>query len=521
MNNIIPRKNLQIICEKQTAGSFVDDAIIMVNLSENTVNNYMIKPMRKEDESYIFKFTEKNLKNDKYDNKYLGRGGLTSVYSIKLKSQKPDNLFKIPEKYKDNLILRIYQKDSSLPITNEINIGDIDTNNDAQTEFIHKWMNDKTVFGENIIDFYMYGEIRVNSNYLCYYTITREYLDYKKIIELPIKNKLKLTLSLIDFLKKIRDNNYIYRDVKFSNIGCDIKDDRIIFIVLDYDNITLFTIDAFDQFRDDYIDNLHYQIGTYPPLYIVGELFNTFRHMPENIIPRFMYNPLLLHLYGLYDIIINLFDKQLQEQPEYRDIFKYEVESFANRLYDLLSRIIKTGQFRINIEKINDRIASPEFRDLLSYLHPVINLDLEPYTKELLLDKLFILVRKMIYPCICIDYRAANKYYKLDEFTTIAQNIIDFINRHEESERRRIAAEAAVASAPVDSNVILMPSFIPSHLGEPEAPTTPTEPVLRTSARLDEELVKKYLKYKQKYLKYKQKYLKYKQKYLSLKKNLI
>ena len=44
-------------------------------------------------------------------------------------------------------------------------------------------MIDKNLFGENIIDIFLYGEIIIDGRYLGYYTITREYMDDEKILK--------------------------------------------------------------------------------------------------------------------------------------------------------------------------------------------------------------------------------------------------------------------------------------------------------------------------------------------------
>ena len=77
------------------------------------------------------------------DNIYFGCGTFSAIYSIKLEDTTPDFKYLIPDKYKDNLILRIYQNPSSDKPKDDLNIGDNDSYNDLQSNFIKNWMQHK------------------------------------------------------------------------------------------------------------------------------------------------------------------------------------------------------------------------------------------------------------------------------------------------------------------------------------------------------------------------------------------
>ena len=203
MTNIIPRKNLNIKNRIMVGGIFPEDIIKKVKLTDETISSYLIEST---DRTFNFQFTEKNKK--KLDTfRYLGKGGLTSVYSIKLTHQSSlsQDKYTIPDIYHDKLILRIYQnRNYTGSLKSEVNVGNEDLNDDQQSLFIKKWTIEKTIYPENIIDLFMYGEISLFGDYLGYYTITREYNDDYIILNMPLENKLKFLISFIEFLEKLK-----------------------------------------------------------------------------------------------------------------------------------------------------------------------------------------------------------------------------------------------------------------------------------------------------------------------------
>ena len=170
MKLIIPRKTLQITNSVMPGGGYPEEAIEWINLNDSNINTFKLNTM---DNNYKFKFSPDN-KNIYNGAKYLGKGALTAVYKIRLESQTPINGYTIPDKYKDELILRIYDN-NDIPVDTDydtykgkgdIEVGGEDTFNDSQSKFINMWTEHKQKFLENIIDIFMYGEILLNSNYL-------------------------------------------------------------------------------------------------------------------------------------------------------------------------------------------------------------------------------------------------------------------------------------------------------------------------------------------------------------------
>ena len=223
MNLVIPRKNL-VIKIRKSGGGTPEEIISNINLNDTNINNYDIEnvPYGDNAEKFSFRFTNENVahpelseyKRMKNPPKFLGKGAMTAVYTIKLEKQTSE-IYNIPSKYHDSLILRIYDNDLyNGEIGNQYNIGEIDENNDDQTKFINMWTTHKRLFPENIIDLFMYGEIIINDEYSGFYSITRKYLDHHKISTFNLETKVKYFKNLLLFLQKLIDNNYTYRDLE-------------------------------------------------------------------------------------------------------------------------------------------------------------------------------------------------------------------------------------------------------------------------------------------------------------------
>ena len=104
----IPRKTLTIKKEDITGGdcgSYPQSVIIDIPLKFTNQDNYIISDSSNK---IKFKFHD-NSKAFINDNIYFGCGTFSAIYSIKLEDVSPDFKSLIPDKYKDNLILRIYQ----------------------------------------------------------------------------------------------------------------------------------------------------------------------------------------------------------------------------------------------------------------------------------------------------------------------------------------------------------------------------------------------------------------------------
>lgn len=257
----------------------------LIQSINNKKNKYLegsyINKTIKQKNKICFEFDDKiNNIEDIIGSKYLGKGGLTSVFGLKYLT----NNF-MPELLEKKLILRamdMYEfKDMS--------------------EFIDKYNNNKILFDSNIIDIYMYGKIFLpNGKFLCSYILTRFYDDHNSIANLDYKQVANYFKSMLEFFVKLENTGYFYRDLKFANIGLDFINETCKFIVLDYDEITL--VNKNDDFFNDY--NLYgcyekYCAGTLIPYFIIKDYFE--------VNPKWIQKFNKLHVIGLVDVMINLF----------------------------------------------------------------------------------------------------------------------------------------------------------------------------------------------------------------------
>jgi len=337
----IPRKTLTINKEELKGGdcgSFPQRVIIDIPLRFPNENSYIISD---KDNKIRFKFHE-NSKAFINDHIYFGCGTFTTIYSIKLNDFSPDYFGLIPDKYKDNLILRIYQNPSTDKPKNDVNMGDVDTNNDLQTEFIKNWMKHKELFPKNIIDIYLYGDIELQTmygiRYIGYYTITRRYTVDNDIQRYSLDNKMLYLKNTITFLKKLEENNLTLRDLKFENSGSDLD---LNFVVIDYDLDTIINEDKIHRLDKD--NNLGYAIGTYPFVYLIQDGQN--------------YNYKYIYLTGLLDVVTELFKDNFTDKTIYDEIRKLLLDiTIVYRDYIknyLHSNIIKKGLWYLSENKTN------------------------------------------------------------------------------------------------------------------------------------------------------------------------
>ena len=427
MNLIIPRKNLNISTPKViVGGSYPTDIIDMINLNNLNIKTYKIQSTT---DDYIFKFSEKNLSETPKKSRYLGMGALTAVYKIELESQNVANKYLIPDKYKQSLILRIYENLDEANIKShiqpaikpDIDIGNKDTYDDNQTKFINMWMDHKNKFPENIIDLFMYGDIRLNRDYIGYYTITRTYLDNKQIDDFTIKGKLNYLKNMFQFLEKIKNLGYTYRDMKYPNIGADKineNEDEYNFIILDYDSDTILTLAQVEDFK--IAESITYTVGTYPVFYIYDQ--------------QHKFNPTYMYLSGLLDIILQIFNTNLNAHPSYNDFilkFKY----FYRRTDEILRQFIR---YIDNKKSESDKttVKSEFFRVFTKYLPDQSLFD----NNQLLFhtqfkhvnttdEKIILLIKKIVNACIKIDYVSVEKFIQLDVNILLINNILDSLEK--------------------------------------------------------------------------------------------
>ncbi len=474
MTNIIPRKNLNIKNRLMVGGRFPEDTINKIKLTDETIKSYTIESL---DTTFSFQFSEKNKNTqDTIPHRYLGKGALTAVYSINLTYQNSlsADRYTIPDSYHDKLILRIYENRNYAGIMkSEVNVGNEDRNDDEQSKFIQKWNRDKTTFPENMIDIFMYGEITLLGDYLGYYTITREYIDCDSVITMPLENKLKFLISFITFLEKLKVKNFIYRDCKIANMGCEIKGDQYIFIILDYDDITLFSQEEFKIFKNKSLMAHHF--GTAAPLYVISADDKS-------------YNEKLIHLYGIFSLLIELFNTDLDKFADYcyfNNYFSYYMENMIEIALQNVSRIDKKLDYfqMITTRKSIDRKITP----LISYFNKnLTKYIIKPYNKTIN-DQLLHLLVTMLKSTLHLTFDKANYEYNLPLYKDLTNKILQEVIR------------LKAVSAPV-----IVPSVTPA-IKLPTVNRRST--IFYTPPEMLEEVV-----IKQKYLKYKQKYLELKQK---------
>jgi len=302
----IPRKTLIIKKEEikgGNCGSYPQSVIIDIPLKFTNENSYIISD---KNNKISFKFHD-NSKAFINDNIYFGCGTFSAIYSIKLNDLSQDYSGLIPDKYKDNLILRIYQNPSSDKPKNDVNIGDNDTNDDLQSTFINNWMKHKELFPKNIIDIYLYGDIELQTihgmRYIGLYTITRRYIVDNDIQRTILDNKMLYLKNIIEFLKKLEENNLTLRDLKFENSGSDLDFN---FVVIDYDLDTIINEDKIRKLDKE--NNLGYALGTYPFVYLIQDGQN--------------YNYKYIYLTGLLDVVTELFKDNFTDKTIYDKIRK-------------------------------------------------------------------------------------------------------------------------------------------------------------------------------------------------------
>lgn len=223
-----------------------------------------------------------NGREDIIGSRYLGKGGLTSVFGLKYLT----NNF-MPELTSKKLVLRAMDLYEA---------KDMD-------KWIAKYNENKRLFGSNIIDIYMYGDLYSSSNrFICSYVITRFYQDYTAISNLGYSQLVNYFKSILEFFVKLEDLGYFYRDLKFTNIGMDIDNTSGTnkFVVLDYDDITIINKDN-DFFREFNLQGCYtkYCAGTLIPYFIIKDYLE--------LNPQWINKFDKVHVIGLVDIMINLF----------------------------------------------------------------------------------------------------------------------------------------------------------------------------------------------------------------------
>ena len=238
--------------KQELNGGGVDANIEAMNIS---VNKYLVN----QEKTIGFEFIGNN--KPWFSKPYFAKGGLTAIFKIR------NAINYDTTKY----ILRVIDKNESSDIDN----------------FICKYTQDKELFGKNMIKIYYYGTLyNRDRDSVAYYVITKEYCDNTKMLELDEPRKINLVIQILDFIELLYSHNFVYRDLKFENIGYEeLENGSLIFIVLDYDMITLVHTNTFIDTRNHgivwrYNKNSGillwntYVYGSLPPIYLFNYMNN-------------------------------------------------------------------------------------------------------------------------------------------------------------------------------------------------------------------------------------------------------
>lgn len=427
----IPRKTLNIT-QNQNGGFNPMDVVIKIGLNNININNYIIKSL---DNHISFSFTEKN-KKISAGNKYLGAGGLTTVYSINMlycDEVLPEKYKNKLNKYSDKLILRIFEGARNNRIQKDVHIGDIDTSNDIQAKFMEGWASHKEMFPENIIDLFLYGDLLINNEYLGYYSITRVYGNEDLVINLDFIQRMHYLKNLYTFLIKLKQNGLTYRDLKIANVGIDL--DNFNFIVIDYDDVTLIKPSVAESFANN--QSLHYSVGTHAPIYFLDNIRQN----------NFNINYSLIYLYGLFDIVRYMFKKYDFKTYKYdivvNAIFDFitDFETLWQPIYNLLSCVYKNKSIPANCKtyvkiiniKYNTFIKKKYisgFKENIAFIDKLSeNNDIDFI--------LIILISYILYPLIVDNYEEASTYSQIENYTKIIQIIDIIISKSDNNYRQK------------------------------------------------------------------------------------
>lgn len=354
-----------------------------------------------------FKFNDElNTKNTP-NSKYLGKGGVTAVFSIMLDNSSEidnDNEFQQIQKHlpsqmleQKNLVMRVEYDDC------------MDFNH-----FLDVWKRDKKLFPSNIIDVYAYGFILdYDETLLGKYIITKKYYDYKQIIQLDYNSTVQLTQSMCNFLIQLKNHKIYYRDLKIQNIGYDYVGpnmNQMVFVVLDYDTNTLLRSD--DIFF--YLPHIKYCsescAGTYIPYYVMNNYISKETYWKDELDKLYslgLFNVLLILYYDNNPSIYAGNNKRSQHIANLLTILKYIETDFSyNDTDEIYSNMIS---------KYNDEFHV--IKDIIKTLIPKYN-EIDSSTNQKLI--------KILINLLDINYF---KIYHIDKIYEILSGVFEWKSR--------------------------------------------------------------------------------------------
>lgn len=247
-------KHVDLYLNQIQHGGNVDNIIDTINIDTN-------KFLRSIDDKTIFEFV------DNTSGKFFAKGSFTAVFKIK----DSDSNVKI--------LRAMDPKELYDTITSQNRKTSMD---ESIKRYIRKYIEDKINFVNHIIEISYYGTIFLGNDPVCPYVITKVYKNHHDILVLSDALKTELVKQLLQFNFDVDQKGYVYRDVKFDNIGFEQFDDGSIkFIVLDYDEITLVNKDKYKEqsdhmyvfagiFNKTLLYNGRYPYGTFPPPYLLN-----------------------------------------------------------------------------------------------------------------------------------------------------------------------------------------------------------------------------------------------------------
>lgn len=157
----------------------------------------------------------------------------------------------------------------------------------SQNEFdVEKYLKLKNLFYDNIPNVYFYGSL-FNEHFEEYYEYIITDIIKTNFNILEFDSKYLYLKNLTKLILNFHENQYIFNDLKLSNVGYD---NNFNVVIVDYENFTVF------HFDDD-LNNLNF---TFLPHYA----FNFFDPINKNINKNLFFK---LEILGWFDVALKLF----------------------------------------------------------------------------------------------------------------------------------------------------------------------------------------------------------------------
>ena len=256
--------------------------------------------------------------------------------------------------------------------------------------FIEEWKSNVKIFGNSIMDIYMYGDLYTKDNtFICNYIITKKYENYNSLLKLDYNQTMNYIIKILLFLQKCKENDIIFRNFKFSGIGYEFVNSEIQFVILDYEESSL--IKKLDKYFNTFKDGCDAMCaGTLIPYFIIQDFFELEKGW-KNKLDK-------LYSVGLGEILIFL----LYTQDEIMD-------KFFKLIYN--PSYLKSDLHYFQFKKLFDDEANKlYFLNLIVSLKPkFVDMDLK------IINPMFI---RIIQNCFDIDYNTVKSPSSYLEYIT-------------------------------------------------------------------------------------------------------